>query len=194
MVDVRRLSRTEITAALEDVAALRIEVFRAWPYLYDGDLTYERNYLKPYAENDTAVIIGAFDDSKLIGAATGMPLLQHADDFSAAFADSSLDLTHVFYCAESVLLPSYRGRGVGHRFFDLREAAGRDMGCTYVTFCSVERPSDHPARPSGHRTLEPFWRGRGYQPLEGSRAYFSWKDLGETEQSVKTLQFWGKSL
>ena len=34
---------------LDDLAALRIAVFREWPYLYEGNLGYEANYLGRYA-------------------------------------------------------------------------------------------------------------------------------------------------
>ena len=39
----------EITPWLDDVARLRLAVFRDWPYLYEGDADYERDYLGAYA-------------------------------------------------------------------------------------------------------------------------------------------------
>ncbi len=100
----------------------------------------------------------------------------------------------VFYCAESVLLPGYRGQGIGHRFFDLREAHARTMGFTHCAFCSVIRPADHPARPADYRPLDGFWRARGYAPMPGVIAEFSWKDLGEDHETRKPLQFWMRAL
>ena len=38
MVEVRALTGAELEAHLDDVARLRIAVFRDWPYLYDGTL------------------------------------------------------------------------------------------------------------------------------------------------------------
>jgi GNAT superfamily N-acetyltransferase len=192
--DVRALTGAALEAALEDVARLRIEVFRAWPYLYDGDLAYERDYLQSYRDSGNAIVVGAFDGAQLVGASTGMPLADHADDFGAAFAASCLDLTQIFYCAESVLLPDYRGQGVGHRFFDLREGHGRSLGFAKSAFCGVQRPADHPMRPADYAPLDPFWRARGYTPLEGAVAQFAWKDLGEAEESLKPLQFWIRDL
>jgi hypothetical protein len=77
MIDVRVLTGATLDAALEDVARLRITVFREWPYLYDGDLSYEREYLSAYRNNPAAVLVGAFDGAKLIGAATGTPMFDH---------------------------------------------------------------------------------------------------------------------
>ncbi|MEZ5753098.1 MAG: GNAT family N-acetyltransferase, partial [Paracoccaceae bacterium] len=68
---VEALTGLALVAALDDVARLRITVFRDWPYLYNGDLDYEKTYLAPYRDNPRAVVAGAFDDDRLVGAATG---------------------------------------------------------------------------------------------------------------------------
>lgn len=193
-VSVRALSGAKLDATLDDVARLRIEVFRAWPYLYDGDVAYERRYLEPYRDNPRAIVAGAFDGDRLIGAATGTPMEDHADEFAAPFAQTGLDLSDIFYCAESVLLPDYRGQGLGHRFFDIREAHARQLGRAYIAFCGVQRPADHPAKPADYRPLDAFWRARGYEPLTGVVAQFSWKDVGEDHETDKPLQFWMRKL
>ncbi|MFW5881632.1 MAG: GNAT family N-acetyltransferase [Roseicyclus sp.] len=176
----------DIAPVVGDLADLRVRVFRDWPYLYDGDAAYERRYLADYAKGD-GIVVAARAGETMVGAATGMPLADHADDFAAAFDGSGIDMGDVFYCAESVLLPEYRGLGAGHVFFDRR-------GFARVAFCSVLRPPDHPARPEGYRPLDGFWRGRGYAPLAGAVATFAWRDLGETEESRKQLQVWMKDL
>jgi GNAT superfamily N-acetyltransferase len=191
---VAALSREEIAARLLDLARLRIAVFAEWPYLYAGDLAYEERYLAAYRDSPGAVVVGAWDGDRLVGASTGAPMEDHAADFAAAFAGSGLAIDAVFYCAESVLLPEYRGGGVGHRFFDLREAHARALGRKWSAFCSVVRPRDHPDRPAGYRPLDGFWRARGYAPLEGAVARFRWKDHGEAGESDKPLQFWIRPL
>lgn len=193
-VTTRVLTGAALDAALDDVAKLRIAVFRDWPYLYDGDLEYERRYLQNYRTSAGAVVVGAFDGTTLIGAATGTPMEDHAEEFAAPFAATGLALQNIFYCAESVLLPAYRGRGLGHAFFDAREAHAWSLGRAYTAFCSVQRPADHPARPADYRPLDPFWRARGYTPLDGVIAEFAWKDLGEDHETRKPLQFWIRTL
>jgi GNAT superfamily N-acetyltransferase len=191
---VRQLTGPDLAASLPDIAALRMEVFREWPYLYDGDLAYEERYLRPLLHSAGACVIGAFDGTRLVGAATATPLAEHADDFAAAFEHSDMIMADLYYCAESVLLPAWRGQGIGHRFFDFREDAARSLGFSQVCFASVIRPEDHPARPAAFRPLDAFWRGRGYAPLPGVTATFSWKDLGEAQETRKPLQFWHRRL
>ncbi len=190
MISVRPLTGDALNEALPDVARLRIEVFRAFPYLYDGTPEYERQYLRSYKDNPNAILIGAFDGSTLVGASTGLPLRDHEDDFAQAFAQTDLNQDDIFYCAESVLLPQFRKQGIGHQFFDYREDHARDLGFTYCAFSSVVRPADHPARPEGYRALDGFWMGRGYAPRDDIVAHFKWKDLGDEEETSKPLKFW----
>ncbi|MDF1609624.1 GNAT family N-acetyltransferase [Hoeflea sp. YIM 152468] len=189
------LSPAGIAAALADLAQLRIAVFAAWPYLYDGDADYEAGYLSRFAASPGAVVVAARDDAgRMVGAATAAPLTDHAEEFAAPFAGAGLDPDQFFYLAESVLLPEFRGRGAGRAFFQLREAAGRAQGFGRAAFASVIRPADHPARPDAYLPLDPFWRRLGYQPLVGVRAEFSWRDIGEAQESSKPLQVWCRDL
>lgn len=191
---LRTLTGPDLDAHLDGVAALRIAVFRDWPYLYDGDLDYERRYLQTYRDSPGAILVGAFDGAALVGAATGTPMEDHAGDFAAPLAALGLPLERIFYCAESVLLPAWRGRGLGHRFFDEREAHARRLGRSHVAFASVKRPADHPLRPAGHRGNEAFWTKRGYAPLPGAVATFSWRDIGDADETAKPLQIWWRAL
>lgn len=193
MIATRILTGESVAAVLDDLARLRIAVFRDWPYLYDGDLDYERDYLRAY-QSPGAVVVAAYDGDRMVGASTGAPMEDHAGDFANAFANRPERLEEIFYCAESVLLPGYRGHGLGHAFFDGREAQARRLGRRYAAFCSVQRPKDHPRRPADYRPLDDFWRKRGYEPLSGVVAEFDWKDLDAPVSSKKPLQFWMKTL
>ncbi|MEM7598334.1 MAG: GNAT family N-acetyltransferase [Pseudomonadota bacterium] len=194
MIRVERLQGEALTTALAHVARLRIEVFRAWPYLYDGDMAYEEAYLRVYRDNPRAILVAAFDGDRLVGASTGAPMAEHDDEFGAAFGHAQPPMSEVFYCAESVLLPAYRGQGVGHRFFDMREDHARALGFAYSAFCAVSRPTDHALRPREYRPLDPFWRKRGYAPVEGAVARFVWKDIDQPGETRHDLQFWMRAL
>jgi GNAT superfamily N-acetyltransferase len=117
----RTLAGDDLQAALDDLARLRITVFHEWPNLYQGDLAYERNYLSRFAASRGAVIIGAYDGDRRVGAATAAPLADHFDDFAEPFEKRGLKADDFFYFCESVLLPEYRGRGIGVRFFKERD-------------------------------------------------------------------------
>lgn len=193
-VEVRRLSREEAQAAFDDLARLRIEVFRDFPYLYDGDLDYERRYLATYMAAPGAAIVGALDGGRLVGAATASPLAEHFEEFAEPFAARGLDPAEFFYFGESVLRKRYRGQGIGVRFFEEREKAAREAGFSRCVFSAVVRPQGHPARPAGYMPLDAFWAKRGYARIEGLVTGFSWRDISEAQESVKPMEFWQKRL
>jgi len=58
----------------------------------------------------------------------------------------------------------------------------------------VVRPDDHPLKPADYRPLDSFWRKRGYAPAEGLVAHYAWKDVDQTEETLKALQFWIRDL
>jgi len=194
-IRLERLTGEGLKARLADLAGLRITVFRDFPYLYRGSADYEQRYLQTYAAAEGSVIVGVFDGERLIGASTGLPLEHEPASLTGAFAEHGFDVNRVFYFGESVLLPEYRGRGIGVRFFDEREAHARQLGrFDHAAFCAVVRPADHPRRPPDHVPLDAFWRHRGYEPVPGLIGHIGWQDLDEAEESAKPMQFWIKRL
>lgn len=184
-----------LAGLLPELACLRIEVFRDFPYLYDGTLDYEQRYIADFAAAADTVVVVARDGEEIVGMATASPMQGHADAFAEPFRAHGYDIDRLFYCGELVLRRSYRGRGIGHAFFDHREAHGRALGrFTHVTFCGVVRAPDHPLKPAGYQPLDAFWRKRGYAPLEGVRARFAWKDIDQPAADEKEMQFWLKPL
>lgn len=193
-VHVAPLTGAALQAALDDLAALRIAVFAAYPYLYAGSTEYERKYLAEFTASPDAVLVAARQGDRIVGAATASPLVAQDEYIRAPFERRGIDPSTVFYFGESVLLPEYRGRGIGHAFFDHREAAARDWGASHASFCAVVRPDDHPARPAGYVPLDAFWTRRGYAPVPGLTGTFHWQEHGESEESGKPMQYWMRAL
>lgn len=191
-VVVRPLTGSEISGALDDLARLRIAVFAAFPYLYDGEAAYEAEYISEYAAAPDAVLVAAFDGRRIVGAATAAPMMHQKAEFRLPFEARGLDVSKVFYFGESVLLPQYRGAGVGHAFFDQREAQARACGANAACFAAVVHEADHPARPADYVPLDGFWAKRGYAVVPGLVTTLGWKEHGEEAESVKTMQYWLK--
>lgn len=183
-----------LAARLDAIAALRIAVFRDWPYLYAGDAAYERRYLSAYAASPRSVCVLALAGDDVVGASTGIPLADDDAAFHAPFRAAGIDVDAVFYFGESVLLPAWRGRGIGHAFFDAREGHARALGGFGMTaFCAVDRDSADPRRPVGHRDNDAFWRGRGYAPRPGMRVALDWDEVGRGEVP-HALTVWTRAL
>jgi GNAT superfamily N-acetyltransferase len=197
---VAPLAGEDVAAALPALAELRIHVFRDFPYLYQGSLENERDYLEHFAKAKGAVIVVARDGAQIVGAATAAPLLEHTPKFAPLFAARGLTPERTFYCGESVLLDAYRGRGIGHLFFEHREAHARQLrsgaadAFTHSAFCGVVRPADHPLKPTGYQPLDAFWIKRGYAKADGMLGAFAWLEVGAAAETEKPMQFWLKAL
>jgi len=191
-IDVRAHTGQDILRVVDELAGLRIAVFREWPYLYEGDRDYERDYLAAYAASPRSVCVVARDgDGVAVGASTGIPLADDDDAFHAPFLERGFALDDVFYFGESVLLPAWRGKGIGHAFFDAREAHVRATGAfRFTAFCSVRRDVDDPRAPEGYRGNEAFWRKRLYAPADGMQCALSWKESGSSDATPHVLDVW----
>ncbi|MDF2181943.1 GNAT family N-acetyltransferase [Neptuniibacter sp. CAU 1671] len=192
---LERYTGARLLDYIDELARLRIEVFRAFPYLYEGDPAYEARYLKTYIESPGSVIVLALEGDSVVGAASGIPLKYETDVVKKPFLDAGYDIDSLFYCGESVLLDHYRGQGIGVEFFRHREAHAKSLGgFSQSCFCAVQRPADHPLRPTDYVPLDGFWEKRGYTKQPELTTQFSWRELGEASESPKPMTFWLKTL
>ena len=193
MVRLERHSGASLGQYIPALARLRIEVFREFPYLYNGDLDYESNYLQTYIRSTGSVIVLALDGDEVVGASTGLPMHYETEEFKRPFIEHGYDIENIFYFGESVLDKSYRGQGLGVKFFSEREAHAHGLGNFNLTcFCAVQRPDDHPRRPSDYVSLDAFWNKRGYHKHPELHTTFTWQDLDEAAPSPKPMVFWLK--
>ena len=194
-MDIRLLRGAEIEPHIDDLARLRIQVFREFPYLYDGNLDYEAEYLATYVRSADSLCVLVLDAGQVVGASTALPLQDETEEFQQPFVASGWNPARIFYCAESVVLPAWRGRGLGVRFFAEREAHAHTLGrFDWCAFCAVQRPADHPRRPADYQPLDAFWARRGYRHHPELHAQYHWRDLDEAEESAKPMSFWLKEL
>jgi GNAT superfamily N-acetyltransferase len=164
---VRSVVGEAIASCLGDLAQLRATMLRDWPYLYDGDVASQAQHLQVYLESWRSIAILVSDGDRLVGASIGLPLGDADKSLRRAFIAAGRELDRTFHFGGSMLLPAYRGRGLGHRFFDERESHARALGgFELTTFRTVERAADDPRRPPFGRSVEPFLLKRGYRRCE----------------------------
>jgi len=190
-----RLSGKQIAAHIDDLAQLRIEVFREFPYLYQGDADYERRYLQTYIQSPRSTCTLVYDGAVLVGATTGLPLDDEIAEVRKPFLDAGYDLSKIFYCGESVLKRSHRGRGIYKHLFRVREEHAKSLGGFEIaSFCCVQRPPDHPLRPAGYVPLNEIWNRFGYREHAELETDFDWKDIDQSEPTRKRMRFWLKPI
>lgn len=189
--EVVRLKGKETESVFDELAALRIAVFRDYPYLYGGDIAYEKDYLRIYSKSERSLLVALYHCSKLVGATTCLPLIDETDELQKPFRENDFDPATVFFFGESIILKPHRGHGFGHLFFDEREAHAKSFGSyTRTCFCSVDRGTSHPLKPGNYRSNDAFWLKRGYQKMPSLRTEMAWPDIGESAPTAKPMIFW----
>ena len=81
-VRVETCTGQAIVPLLPELQRLRVTVFRAWPYLYDGDPAQEAAHLRGFVDSAQAAIVVAFGD----GAFLGLAILDELDPDHQALA------------------------------------------------------------------------------------------------------------
>lgn len=184
-----------ISPWLDDLAALRIAIFREYPYLYQGELEQERTYLAGYAASAAGFVILVRHQGRTVGAGTGMPLRDESPELLAPFLEVGSDVQDIFYLGELILLPPYRGQGLGRELLAACERQALACGdWRRLALATVIRPPDHPQSPSGYRPLDNFLHRCGYLPQPQFTAWFSWRDVGAADATRKPMRFWLKSI
>lgn len=189
MIEIKQLRLAEIRQNLAELAQLRITIFREYPYLYDGNMTYEAHYLERYARCSEAQVWVLQDQGRVVGAATGLPLWAEDSEFQAPFQDAETNIRAWFYIGEVLLLPAWRGLGYGrrliHQMLDSIDVERYPKQCLYT----VQAPER--LKPAEYRSLRP--ESFGFVQHPSRKAYVSWQCIDETEPSVKTLDVWERS-
>jgi GNAT superfamily N-acetyltransferase len=180
---------------LASLARLSAQVFREYPYLCDTLPEVEIEGLKKYPETEESIGVLIFEGTEIVGAATGMPLQLEPEHVQKPFLHQGLNPKKYFHFAEALLLKPYRGRGIGHHFYEIREEHAKKLGgYEYVCFYAKDRVEDDPLKPLDFYPLDDFWRKRGFVHHSDLPLCQRWKSLSEESESDKQCSFWIKKL
>jgi len=108
---------------LPALARLSIEIFREYPFCYDGDFDFEMHDLSTYVESPDARIFLALDGNSVVGFTTCKPLRYAPESVKAPLIQGKVSVDEVLYLGESTLKPEFRGRGIGKHFL----SSGKNM-------------------------------------------------------------------
>lgn len=178
---------------IDDVARLRIETFREFPYLYEGNLTYEKSYLEKFCRAKNSLIVIAFDNKKVIGALTGLPLSEEESEIQEPWIEKGFDLSTIYYFNEALIEANYRNSGLGSKLFEIAEDWA-NKHFEQFSLASVLRADDHPSKPKNYQGLDGFWNKLGYQKQKDLICNLEWKEIGENTETKKSMIFWKKQI
>lgn len=173
---------------IEQLGRFRIAIFREYPYLYEGDLEYERRYLSRYSRSADSILASVEDDDGIVGACTAIPLKDEDPEFQQPFRPEPLD--NFFYIGEILLRPEARGQGLGSALLSNVIQLIEAGGARTIVLCAVDRGAHHPLRPAQYVPPDALWRKFGFVKDDNRIVRYHWKDLGDTVETEKPMTVW----
>jgi hypothetical protein len=192
-IHVRAFTGSGLKPYLHSMAKLRMEVFKDYPYFESPDLNHELLYLRKISSSKESIAVLIFDNTTLVGVSLGSPLEIEDPALHRPFKERHLNVGTYFYFGDSALLKGYRGRGIGHHFFDAREShVAQYKKFKHICFCVPD--SADPNRPKDFIPLNDFWRKRGYVLHPEIKCSLSWKTVQDAKSSEHPMSFWIKNI
>lgn len=194
-IHVRSFTGHHLKTYIHSIAKLRAEIFKEYPYFQEPNIAQQIEYIKNAASHKESIAVLIFDNTTLVGASVGLPLIGESQHIHHAFLERQLNISNYYFFSASLLLKPYRGRGIGHHFFDVREShVLHHKKFTQICFCVPLTSETQPEQPDDYLMLDDFWRKRGYVHHPDMKCQLPWSPVTEPLPKEKTMTFWIKDL
>ncbi len=194
-IDVKIFKQQEIAPYTEQLYLLCKQVYQEYPYLFlPSEKDGYSEYFKSLPDTPNSLACIAFDKGNVIGAAIGLPIRQANSRILEAFDGGRIDLSHMYYLGELVLLPKYRKQGIGRAIYYNLETAVKEMN-TYnaIALCQIEDPRYDSLKPKGYVPNDHFWKKLGFVHHPQFNFNSPWVNVNQTEPSPHHVVFWIKT-
>ena len=98
-IHVRSFAGAHIKTYLHSIAKLLEEVFREYPYLKETNIEQQIKYIKDAAAHKESIAVLIFDNTTLVGASIGLPLIGECPEIHRVFLDRQLSVPNYFFLA-----------------------------------------------------------------------------------------------
>lgn len=180
----------EITPHNPEIISLVNKVFYEYPYLYRGDSEGYNEALRGYAQSTNSYVVFAWDGDKVVGLATGIPLTDSWDKHAVPLRQKGIDVSKAYYLGELVVLPEYRGQGIGYRMGETIEQFARSHGYTLLALMSIDEALMEAPPPQGYISSACTFRKLGYTKHPEIYLDSTWINVGGTAPLSHRMVYW----
>ncbi len=191
-IDTHLITRRSIAEQIEELGQFRIAIFRDWPYLYDGNMPYERDYLSRYARCESSFVLVGRDAHGIRYACTAIPLKHELPQFQQSFLERQIPVDNKFYLGEIMVRRELRGQGMGRLLMNkaLSTIAELNHPSAEVVLATVIRPSTHPLKPADYNASDHLWTKSGFARRDDLVMTLDWKDIDQERETTKEMVYW----
>ncbi len=180
----------QITDIIPTIAKLRIKSFKGYPYLYNGTLESELEYLELYKNNEHALVVQESESAETV-MLIGAPLIDIFPEAKTIFESAQYNADECYY-AEEVVLP------LANMPLILEAFEAQVIKWNYKNLCliTVKEEENHPLKPENYQSIEPLFEELGFSKtdLSISAAYSTFCAGGSVQQRGHEFVFWIKKL
>lgn len=188
----------DIVPYLPFVAEQRINAYREYPYLYNGKMEEEIQYLDWFSKLKHSAIVIAFYNDEPVGFITGTALAafdEHNKGSIELFKNSGMAFDAYYYIADAIVKPEHRNKSLVTHMAQMIEEHAEILGYTSVCFVN-ESHELHPLKPEGYKELDGLFKKNGYSKTEMIITY-RWQTRhvdGSTQEQNHEMNYWKKNL
>lgn len=190
-LDIKILSGTEARPYFNEIAQFAISMFREFPYLFEGTLEYEKEYLETYFVSEKCTLILVFAGNELVSFTSSIPLNEEMAEIQAPFLKAGIDTSSYLYIGEAMIKKEYQGMKLLRTLLQHHIARAAQWGLKYGAFMTVDRPENHPLKPVDYVSLEPIWEHYGCKHRSDLTVKLAWPQVDSSGKEVdNTLSIW----
>jgi hypothetical protein len=192
---IKSFTGQEAERYVDQIAAIRLNMFKSYPYLYKGTVEHEKEYLQVYFKSPHATILLAFDNQgNVIGMSSSIPLDDEAEEIKAPFIEKQLNCEDYLYIGEGLIDAEYQNKGLVRQAAQIHEEIAHSMGYKYLVFMAVDRPENHPCKPDNYRSTDDLFKHFGYTKFDNMNVTLTWNQVDTNQEVTNTLSLWHKEL
>jgi len=189
---IEALNSNDVQEFRNRIATIQTPFFSKYPYFYKSTKADWCQSIEESSGKKKTIYLILFDKKKVVGYSNAFPI-NRIEIFNTNLKNKGIKTQKLFYIANIIILPEYRGLGLSKHFFACLEKKALEWGFDYTTLISIQRPNNYPGKPENYKSVKDIWKHFGYMklPFTLHETYIQSDTHKETDN---THDFWIKQL
>lgn len=193
-IQLKTLQFHDVEPLWPQIVKLMDAVYMEYPNLYDGagdGYDYNLDVFRKARDTHFCLI---FDGPKIVGFIGSMCMEDAVTSYMKHLTAKNIPLQSKYYIGETVILPEYRGKGLGKKLHEAAETHARHLDYSEFWLCTLDESRVTTPAPAKYSSGEKFWRNRGFTRHPELIFNTRYKAVGESAETAHGMIFYSKRL